>query len=464
MASIISSGIGSGLDIAGLVQQLVAAEAAPVERRIAIRESRVQSKLSAFGNLKSALSQFRDQLDAMRKQDGMLKRKGVSGNEDLFTVSVDKNALPARYTIDVRQLAQAQRLTSAAFADSATAVGTGTLTIAVGTESFSIQVTDENNTLAGIRDSINAALDNSGVAATIVNADAGSYLILTAGNSGVDNSMTVTQSGGDGGLAALEYDPGNGLNSLLETIAAQDALARIDGFDVYSNTNKIEGAIDGVTLNLVSANPGVTASLDVSNDQAAVRESVDSFVAKYNALVKVLDDLTAYDAESQKAGPLLGDTMVRSIREQIRRELSTAVSDIDADFTTLGQVGIEVQLDGTLLVDSVQLNATLNEDFTRFGRLFTASDGYAVRIYNLTESYLRTDGILQTRTKGLNSQIEGFGEQRESLNERLASFEARLSRQFNALDSLLGQLTQTSVFLNQQLSNLPGFTSRRSNN
>ncbi len=458
MANIISSGIGSGLDIAGLVQQLVAAEAAPVETRLARQEAKAQSKLSAFGSVKSALSDFRDQLDIMRKIDTLLVRKGTSGNEDVLTIKADTNALPARYSVDVQQLAQSQKLTSGALAGSDAVIGTGTLTIAVGAETFVVEINTENNTLSGIRDAINTAVGNTGVAATIVNAEAGSHLILSGEATGAANAITITQAGGDGGLSALAYDPANGLNALIESQAAQDALIKIDGFDVYSETNSVSGAVDGVTLQLVSADPGFPVSLDIANDHETVLASVDAFVEKYNALVSVLDELTIYDAESQLAGPLLGDTTARSIRDQIRRELTSAVSSVGTGFATLSDVGIEVQLNGKLSVETGRLSTVLNEDFTNFGQLFTASDGYAVRVYDLAESYLQTSGILQSRTDGLNSQIEDFGDQRISLNQRLASFEARLSRQFNALDSLLGELSQTGNFLNQQLNNLPGFT------
>jgi len=458
MASIISSGIGSGLDITGLVGQLVAAEGAPVETRLGKQEAIAQSKLSAFGSVKSALSGFRDHLDSMRKLDSLLVRKGTSSNEDLFTVSVDKNASPASYSIDVRQLAQAQKLSSTAFASSDTVIGTGTLTISIGAESFAVDIDAENNTLAGIRDAINSDSGNPGIAATIVNAEAGSYLILAGDATGVENTLTVTQTGGDGGLAAIEYDPGNGLNALTESVAAQDALVRIDGLDVFSATNTVKGAIDGVTLNLVSADPDVPAELDVKNDHEAVLASVDTFAEKYNELVTVLDELTIFDPGAEVAGPLLGDTTARGIRDQIRRELSATVTDIESDFASLGQVGISVQLDGKLSVDAAQLSDVLNEDFNRFGQLFTASDGIAVRIYDIAEGYLQTGGILQTRTDGLNDQIEAVSEQRISLNDRLSQLQTRLLRQFNALDSLLGELTQTSNFLNQQLNNLPGFT------
>ena len=179
MPSIISTGIGSGLDIAGIVQSLVAAEGQPVESRLGQQEIRAQAKLSAFGSLKSALSDVRDKLDIMQSLDKFLSRKASSSNDAVFTVSAGTDALPASYSLDVLQLAQAHKLTSGAFVDSDTAVGTGTLTVGLGGTTMDIEITSENNTLAGIRDEINASTENPGVAATIVNADSGSYLILT---------------------------------------------------------------------------------------------------------------------------------------------------------------------------------------------------------------------------------------------------------------------------------------------
>ncbi|NOX67796.1 MAG: flagellar filament capping protein FliD [Gammaproteobacteria bacterium] len=458
MANITSPGIGSGLDVAGIVQQLVAAEARPVETRLGLQEARAQFKLSAYGNLTASLSEFRDTLDVMRDIDKFLVRQGVSGDESLFTASVSGSAVPASYSIEILQVAQAQKLTSGSFVDQDTAIGTGTLQIGVGANSFDIDVTAGNNTLAGIRDAINAATDNQGVLASIVNADAGSYLILSGDKTGLANTITITQTGGDGGLASLEYDPGNGLNALTESIAAQDALIRIDGLDVASDTNTIAGAIQGITISLAGSAPGQTTSLSVVNDTAAASTTVTKFVESYNQLIETFDQLSNFDAETKVAGPLLGDTTLRNIRDQIRREFSTTVTDLDANFSTLSEIGIELQLDGTLSVDEPQLATVLADDFSKFGQLFATTDGFAVRAFDLVERYLDTDGVLEARTKGLNDQVKGFGEQREALSERLASLETRLLRRFNALDSLLGQLSSTSNFLAQQLDNLPGVT------
>ena len=463
MASIISSGIGSGLDIAGLVQQLVAAEAQPVESRLGLQEARVQAKLSAFGNLKSALSEFRDALDSMRELDSFLARKVSSANEDLFQAVVSGDALPASYTVEVAAIAQSQKLTSGAFADADTAVGTGTLIVNVGGEGFGVEITSENNTLAGIRDAINEKIDNTGVAATIVNADSGSYLILSGERTGLANTITVNQTGGDGGLAALEYDPGSGLNALTETIAAQDALVRIDGLDIASDTNSITGAVQGVTIDLIDADPGFTYELLVQNDEAATRDVVSNFVNTYNELITTFDSATSFNAESSQAGPLLGDSTVRSIRDEIRRELSTPTVDIDAAFSTLTEIGVELQVDGKLSIDDETLSGVLDADFSKLGQLFATSDGFAVRLFDKVDGFLAGDGLLETRTQGLTDQIDDIGEQREASNERLAALESRLLRQFNALDSLLGELANTSNFLAQQLANLPGFRNQGQN-
>jgi flagellar hook-associated protein 2 len=458
MASITSSGIGSGLDVAGIVQQLVAAEGQPVEARIARQEARVQAELSAFGSLKSALADFRDKLGLMKDLNTFLTRKAVSGNEESYTAAVGASAQPARYSIEVVQLAQAQKLASGAFESSDAVVGTGTLAITVGAESFSVEITEENQTLAGIRDAINTALDNKGVAATIVNADAGSYLILSAGDTGVDNAITVVPDGGDGGLATLSYDPGNGLAGLTESVAAQDALVRIDGLDVGSSGNTVAGAIDGVTIDLVTAVPGEISTLNIENDEAAVRQTITGFVESYNKLVETFDKLTSYDSTTKTAAPLLGDAAVRGIRDRVRRELSAAVGGLDAPFATLGEAGIELQLDGKLEISDDRLSTVLGSDFSRFGQLFAATDGYATRLHTVVDDYLGSDGILETRTAGLNGRIEVFGDQRDRLADRLVALETRLMRQFTALDTLIGQLSSTSNFLAQQLANLPGYT------
>ncbi len=456
MASITSTGIGSGLDVANLVRQLVAAERRPTEIRIARQESRTLGQLSAFGSLKSALSSFNSQLEKMNSLETFLKRKVSSADEDVLTVSVDETAVPATYDIEVLQLAQTQKLESGSFASSTAVVGTGTLSIAVGTESFDVVIDSTNNTLEGIRDAINDAVDNEGVSATIVNGDTGSFLILTGDNTGSDQAMIITQSGGDGGLSALEYDPPNSLNSLTETRQALDAQIKVDGYTITSDNNTVVGAMDGVTLNLVAANVGNTVEVAVTNDLAAVRGQIDAFVNAYNNMISTFDNLTKFNKEAEVAAPLLGDSTIRTVRDQIRREMSIAVTDIDASFDTLSELGIDADVDGKLELDVTKLDDILATEFTKVGQLFANSDGIAVRIGAIVDGFLDEDvGLIKIRTDGLDTSIEDIADKREALNVRLDRLETTLLRQFNALDALVGQLSTTSNFLTLQLANLP---------
>lgn len=455
MASITSAGIGSGLDVSGLVSQLVAAERQPTASRIARQEASVQARLSAYGTLTAALSDFRDKLEAMKELDTFLARKASSSDEEIFGVSVSSNAVPASYSVEVVSLASSERLTSAAFADTATAVGTGTLQIDVGGSAFSVELTAENNTLAGIRDTINAAADNSGVSATIVNAQSGSYLVLSGRDSGSDQTITVTQSGGDGGLSSLEYDPANGLNALTQTRAAADALVRIDGLDVVSSTNSVTGAIDGVTIDLEAAAPGTTETLTIENDEEAIRGTINDFVESYNKVVETIGKQSAFNADTSVAGPLLGDSTLRNVRDSLRRELSTAVSDSNVEFSTLREIGIEIELDGKMTVNDDELSAAFAGGLNSISQLFAGPEGFASRLYDRADSFIGDDGLITARTEGLDKTVEGFAEQREALALRMESLESRLLRQFNALDALVGQLSNTSNFLTQQLAALP---------
>jgi flagellar hook-associated protein 2 len=462
MASITSPGIGSGLDIAGIVQQLVAAERAPAESRIARQEAQAQAELSALGTLKSALSGFLDALDAMRDLDELLVHTASSGNEELFTASAGTGAVPARYEVEVLELAQAHKLVSGAFTASDATVGTGTLTIAVGNASFSIEIAEGQGTLAGIRDAINAAAGNTGVAATIVNAADGSHLVLTAEETGSENVLTVTAELGDGGLAALAYDPGNGVAGLAEIAAAADARLLVDGFEVVSSSNSVTGVIDGVTIELVAAAPGEPADLVVANDESAVQATIKKFTDAWNELVAQFDKLTAFDPASGIAAPLQGDASVRAMQMQLRRELGVDIGSADLPFGMLSEIGIQTDVDGKLTLDDAKLAEALAEDFRGVGQLFANPDGgFAVRLHGLVEDLLASDGMVATRTDGLNDHVESLNEQREALDLRLAALEERLLRQFNALDSLLGQLAATSNYLAQQLANLPTYTARQ---
>lgn len=448
-------GVGSGLDINSLVTQLMAVERAPVEQRIARKETRIDMQLSALGTLKGALAGLQTSLDSLRTAADFQVRKATSSNEQRFTASASSDAAAGTYAIEVVRLATAQKLVSEPFgAGSSAVVGTGTLTITVGAESFDVTVDAESNTLAGIRDAINSAADNTGVQATIISTTMGSRLVLTAKETGAANTLRVTQAGGDGGLAQLVYDPPNA-STFAELEAAADAHIRIEGFDYEAASNVITDAIDGITLHLLEAEEGTTLSLTVANDTSQALTRVKKFVTDYNTLAGTIANLRRYDASSREAGPLLGDAMLRSIESELRSMMSESVTTGTSPYQTLASIGITTGKDGRLEIDETALTEVLETEFDAVGALFGSADGVAARTCDYLDAVLAADAPMASRLASLQSSKKRIATEKTDLERRMEAVEARYRAQFGALDRLLAGLQSTASYLSQQLGNLP---------
>ena len=464
MAQIISSGIGSGLDISGLVSQLVQAERAPAENRLNASEVRAQSRLSAFGSLKSALSSFQGSLDKLQSADLYQARKATVSNTDLFTVSSDTDASAGHYSIQAEQLASRHKIASAAYASDDTSVGTGSLSISVNGSTLNLDIEAGSDSLTAIRDAINNASANPGVTASIIRDEDGSHLVLSANDTGEDYavSVSVTTDGADtGDLSALAFDPlaDPQTSPMIEKQAAADAILIIDGFTARSSNNVFDDVIDGVSITLKTSDPGEKYTLDVQRDEKSVKRAVQQFVEAYNSLRGTLDTLTAYNPETKQAGLLQGDSTTARLSAQLRQSLSVTISGANRDMDSLAEIGITTNFEtGKLSLDNDKLDSLISSNFAEFSTLFSGDAGFASILDGVTDIYTRFDGILDTRSNGISSQISRINSQREALNNRMVSVEARYLAQFTALDGLLGELNQTSNFLTSQLGNLPGFT------
>ena len=432
MATITASGMGSGMDINGLVTQLMAAERQPATQRLDRKEAALQTKISAIGNFKSALSTFRSALSGLKNADTFqAAAKATVANDKLFTASASTGAPAGSYSVKVDQLAQAQRLATSAdqrFKSLTDEVGTGTLTFQFGsyggTEASptftanpeqpvkTIDITAANNTLSGLAKAINDA--KIGVQASIVNDGGGYRLVLGSTNTGAANSLKITATDGDGnnadlaGLSLLAYDPtqaaGSGKN-MVQTLAGQDARAVIDGLAVTSASNTLKEAIPGVTVDLKSTDSAAT-TLAVSQDNGAISGGVQSFVKAFNELANTVKSLTGYNAETKQAGALQGDFSVRSIFGQLRGELGKMVSGASPQLDSLADLGITTERDGTLKLDNGKLQKAVAADpqgvaglFARAGRTtdplvkyVSATNGSKTGDYAVAVSQLATQG------------------------------------------------------------------------
>lgn len=470
MASITSLGIGSGLDIGNLVSQLVAAEGQAKSVRLDTKEARAQATLSAVGTVKSVLSELQNSLTDLKASASFDKRAVTTADSDFYTATATSSAAVGAYDIEVVQLAQANKVRSGGFTSADAIVGTGTLTIGSGSDSFNLTIDSDNDTLAEIRDAINTAGGNTFVAATIVNVDDGmggteSRLVLTGTKVGAGNDITISVDDDDendtdaSGLSHLATA------NLVQMEAAQDAIIKIDTQTVTRSSNTISDAIDGVTLSLVKAHEtaGNTTELSVAADTASVTNAINGFVASYNSMIQAFNQLHSFDPATGATGTLFGDATLRSVESQIRRELTANVDGLTGDLRNLVDLGITTQDDGTLEIDTTKLNNAIANNLGEVTTMFSSTDGVATQLDSLINGYVQAAGVLDTRTTTLNDQIEDITDQREALSRRLASLESRLLAQFTALDTLVSQLNSTSRFLSQQLANLPGAINSNNN-
>lgn len=448
---------GSQIDVLGLVSQLVAAERATPDKQIERESSRITTQISAVGQLMGSLSTFRAALSSLKGTDAFKTRSVTSSSEELLTASAGAKAAPGSYEIEVVRLAQAEQLSSSSFTGGgSTVIGTGSLTISLGANSFTVAITDDNSTLSGIRDAINNAADNTGVSANLVQGTEGARLVLTSTKTGAENTITIAQSGGDGGLAALAYDAG-APGGYTVVKAAQDALIRVAGIETTSTTNTVENVIDGLTLTLKKPTTEDTGpiTLTVANDQAAVTKNVKSFVDAYNSLMAQIRKLRSYDQTTATAGPMLGDSLLNSIEAELRRTVSNTVAGQPAGFQSLSNIGVQVQLDGSLTLDDTKLKKALDSNFGAVGRLFNAEDGIAVRLFSQVDGQLKTGGAIENRNKNLVDQQRALTYRKDQLDARMEVVRQRYLAQFTRLDTLLSSLQVTSAYMAQQIDALP---------
>ncbi|UIP87498.1 flagellar filament capping protein FliD [Pseudomonas phenolilytica] len=470
------SGIGSGLDIDSIVAGMVAAERAPKETQLANLEKKTTTQITAVGALKGAISDFQTALAALNKPELFQARSATSSKSDLVGVTATTTAGAGSYQLEVKSLASSSKVALAAIPNTAEAPArftSGTFEVSLGVpgippapntkESFSVTIDENNNTLAGVRDAINTAGKDMSVSATIVTDEYGSRLVLSSSKTGAGRDITVTATGagepGLIGLSALNFTgtSGTGKDGRVLT-SAQSAELYVDGLKVISETNKVDGAIEGITLDLKAktvANEPLTIA--VAEDKAGVKKQIQSFVDSYNKLIGVINAQTKVtsvgEGKTPVTGALVGDATARTLLNTIRNELVNVQGD--GALRALTDIGITTQKDGALAIDSAKLDKAMASNFGELAGLFTGDKGLASRLDAKLKPYTETGGILEQRNKAMTETITKIDDQKEALTRRLASLQERLYKQFNAMDLLVGQLSNTSSSLLASLENLP---------
>lgn len=468
-----SLGVGSGLALDDLVQQLITAERKPKEDRLNAKEEQIEAEISGLGQIKSKLSDFKDTVDDLRSDNGINGREPTitnpSEDDDVLSAEASNSALRGSYEISVEQLAAGSRITTdaGAFTSSSDPVltsGTGSLSFDVGgADSFTVDVT-AGMSLTALREKINGADDNFGVTANIIDTGtgAGPRLVFSSSETGEGNDLVITNDTGVAELDRLSTTGGTANISAANIESAKNAIAYIDGIEVQSTSNKFENTIQNVSFDVNEVSPKdsvgdfLTTKLDIGFDKEGLDKKIRDFVDNYNALIDEIGTLTRYgESELEDDGALAGDSLLRGIQSGLASIVSGSVAG--SALGNLFQVGIEVDSDGKLEVGTTdfglgsgedRLEDALEDNFDEIAKLFTDKDeGIATRMFEFAKEYTSFSGLISLRERAAKDNRDEILDQRETLELRMLSFEQTLRDKYLNLDQTVARLNQTGSAL-----------------
>lgn len=468
-----SLGVGSGLALDDLVQQLITAERKPKEDRLNAKEEQIEAEISGLGQIKSKLSDFKDTVDDLRSDNGINGREPTitnpSEDDDVLSAEASNSALRGSYEISVEQLAAGSRITTdaGAFTSSSDPVltsGTGSLSFDVGgAKSFTIDVT-AGMSLTALREKINGAEDNFGVTANIIDTGtgAGPRLVFSSSETGDGNDLVITNDTGAAELDRLSTTGGTNNIDALNIESAKNAIAYIDGIEVQSTSNKFENTIQNVSFDVNEVSPKdsigdfLTTKLNIGFDKEGLDKKIRDFVDNYNALIDEIGTLTRYgESELEDDGALAGDSLLRGIQSGLASIVSGSVGG--SALGNLFQVGIEVDSDGKLEVGTTdfglgsgedRLEDALEDNFDEMAKLFTdENEGIATRMFEFAKEYTSFSGLISLRERAAKDNRDEILDQRETLELRMLSFEQTLRDKYLNLDQTVARLNQTGSAL-----------------
>ncbi|MBB3182848.1 flagellar hook-associated protein 2 [Halomonas fontilapidosi] len=470
MASISSLGIGSGLDLNGLLDQLRSAERQKLQP---ITQQKVQqeARISAYGRLQTGVNKL--QSAAVGLNDSALFQKlSASVQGEGLSASASEAASPGRYDVTVNRLATAGTLatqaTDATYSpDEALFTEDTTLTLDFGAAysdtdgSFDpaasptgTSVTMEfaaGSSLEAVRDAINAN-EAAGVDASIINDGSGYRLALSSRETGAEASLVGFEFGNKDTASANPVPLAEDTATLRP---GNDAELDINGITITSPTNTMEEAIQGVSLTLSPEAEGSTLGVTVSRDDGSVKEAVNKWVSAYNELQSTIGRMTKPGNDGSSSGELIGDRTVRTLESRMVRDLTSAVPG--GEFSLLSDLGISLDKEGRLEVDEAALDAAIAESPGEVAAFFAGDSeetGMAGTFNATLERMLDDNGTLSNAIEGAENRVESLGERYTRMEASVERTVERYRSQFAQLDSMIASMNQTSTYLIQQFDSL----------
>lgn len=437
--AISSAGIGSGLDVAKIVEQMVALEKSPLAK-LEVKAEGIQTQISTYGEIKSLTSKLGDIVSKLTR-DSAWNGVNISSSNSTITGTMTGIAAPGTYNIKVTQLAQAQTTViggagAVALAKDETMGAGGNIKLKMGAVEKEISVSS-SDTLTKIATKINEA--EMGIQASVVtDVDGKERLMLRSKETGTDKAFTV-----DIALTKLGQ---------AQSQAAANATVQLNGMTLESSTNTFASTIPGMSFTVSEVTNAAT--LTVKADTETMKKNIQEFVDAYNELNELLAKSTKYTEETKTAGVLQGDSATVSLQNSLRM-LTQGISGSKGAFTRLADIGIQMQQGGKLSVDTSKLDKGLADLESLKGLFANKADslgqggGIAVNFKSFTDKLLAFDGTLNTKTDSLERTLKSNSAEQEKVNKRAQTLETRLYQQYSALDVKMSSLNALSAYVTQ---------------
>ncbi|MWP47842.1 flagellar filament capping protein FliD [Gilliamella sp. Pas-s27] len=462
-------GIGSGIDLGEILNQLEAAEKTRLTP-ITTQQKAINAKISGFGKLKSALTTFNTATAKLQKKE-LFQSRTAPGNNDYFSVKVNSKAALGNYAVTVDQLATSHGVATSAINDKATQLGNGNETRTITIEQangdkLDVTLSKDETSLEAIANAINNAqfVDENGktspstMNAAVVRSGDGRYqLAITSKETGELQTITSITSDDEKLNEIIGFDINQPNNShMTEVSKAQDAKFSFNGIAITSSSNTVKDVVAGVDLTL-KATTTTSQNLAITADDEKAEEAIKEWVEAFNQLQSTISTLTQFTADEKNSkelnssnGPLVGDATLRNIDQSIRSIFSKGQA---GEFSVLAQIGINMDKNGTLTINENKLKNALSENSDAVATLFTGdgkTTGIANEVFAKVSGFIDSDGMIDSATNGLNATLKSLDKRHEQVSNSIEQTIERYRVQFTKLDVLINSLDSMSNYLTTQ--------------
>ncbi len=454
MAITAGTGLTSGIDYTALIQQLLDLQRVPINA-LEAKEIELNTLDTAYSELSSKVADLQSAADDLRDSDDFNIFETTTSDSSILTATAGSTASEGTYDVVVTQLAKAHKVIAAGVATADTDIGNidGFFKFTVGSGTQQSVAVTTTTTLQELSDAINSLSDDDVTASVVNDGDASNpyRLILTSNTTGTSDAIVIDQNDTnlvDGGGQSLFTD------ASADLVDAQDAAFTVDTLSITSTSNSVTDVVTGVTIDLLSADSGTTVTLNVGSNADAITDKVQALVDAYNAIITHIEENNRYDTDTNTSQPLFGDSISRSIRDDIKSVMMSEITGVaSSDITRLVNVGISIDVNGKFSLDTDDFKDALSTNFTDVRALFiedldNSTDGFALLLYDLTYDIDdQVDGRIKERREGISERLETIAESLLHQEAQLEMYEVRIRQQFTALEVLLTGIRQQSSYL-----------------